>query len=327
MWLKQRLIRILGSRVISDFAIRATSQRLRIVAYHGIPDPKAFERHLIEYKERFEPVAGEQVAAALQRATRLPDRALRLTFDDGHPEVEAEGRPLLERYGVTATMYVCPGVIATTESFWWETVRVAERLHVVRRRTEGSSRPLESKLKMVPDSDRRVFVSELADRIEERLGRPHVRDQLSTSQVRAWAGAGQELGNHTWDHPLLDQCDDAEQLRQIRDAHEWIAETAEPATWSFAYPNGNWAHAAEQELSRRGYATALGLDPHLTRYERADSLRLSRLRLDTDVPQSRLLAVTSGVHSALMSARMRFTHPRSVMSDPRALPSQQGLFR
>lgn len=322
MGLKRGLTELLGSRVVTDAALRATSQRLRIVAYHGIPDPEAFERHLIEYAERFAPVSGEQVAAALASGTRLPDRAVWLTFDDGHPEVEIVGRPLLERYGIIATMYVCPGVIDTSAPFWWETIREAERLGVVRRTAADSISPLEVKLKTVPDADRRRCVTEQAERIEELVGRPYERPQLSKEQVLAWAGAGYEVGNHTWDHPLLDQCNEAEQQRQVRDAHDWIAETVAPTLRSFAYPNGNWTRATEAGLRGLAYATAVGFDHHLARHDGA-SLRLSRLRLDTDAAVVRVRAVVSGVHPVLLAARTRSWRRQHDANDARVLPHRR----
>jgi peptidoglycan/xylan/chitin deacetylase (PgdA/CDA1 family) len=320
MGLKQGLIGLLGSRVISDVAIRATSKRLRIVAYHGIPDSDAFERHLIEYAERFNPVSGERVAAALTSGSRLPDRAVWLTFDDGHPEVEVLGRPLLERYGLTATMYVCPGVIDTAEPFWWETVREAARLGLVRGATDSSTLPLEGKLKVVPDATRRRFVAELTDRIEERLGRPYERPQLSTDQLLAWASAGQEVGNHSWDHPLLDRCTEIDQKRQARDAHDWLSEVVAPSVPTFAYPNGNWAAATEEVLRTGGYATSLGFDHRLARQDR-NPLRLSRLRLDTNATMPRFRGITSGAHPLLLGSREQVAQSVWRTRNPRSLPT------
>lgn len=320
MVLKQAALGLLGSRLISDVAVRATRQRLRIIAYHGIPRPDAFERHLIEYAEGFAPVSGEQIAAALTRGVRLPDRAVWLTFDDGHPEVETVGRPLLETYGITATMYVCPGVIDTAEPFWWETVREGERLGLARGMMEGSQLPLEAKLKTVPDADRRALVADLADRIVEWLGGPYERVQLSTDQLLAWSRGGQEVGNHSWDHPLLDRCSEEDQRRQVSDAHDWLSQVVAPSVWSFAYPNGNWAAPAEHELERFGYATALGFDHLLARQDR-HPLRLSRLRLDTDATTSRLRGVTSGVHPLLLRGRERFYPGARSATNPRSLPT------
>ncbi|MEX2375753.1 MAG: polysaccharide deacetylase family protein [Dehalococcoidia bacterium] len=310
--------KLLGSRSVTAMAVQFTKHRLRILAYHGIADEAAFGVQLEEIVHRFTPVSGSQVAAALAGHSRLPSRAIWLTFDDGFPEVETLGRPLLEAYGITATLFVCPGVVDTDEPYWWEIVREAARIGIADRRGLPVVASLEFELKTVSDAQRREVVAALAAGIEARCKHPYRRTQMASAQLRNWAAAGQEVGNHTWDHPLLNQCEGQEQRRQIYRAHEWLRDTLGQAPLSCAYPNGNWASFAEDELRGLGYQIALGFDHRLTASE-SRGLRMSRLRLDTNSSRERFRAVASGLHPALHAARGRL--PRATTEvDDRRLP-------
>jgi peptidoglycan/xylan/chitin deacetylase (PgdA/CDA1 family) len=117
--------------------------------------------------------------------------------------------PLLDQYGVKATMFVCPGYLDTDEPYWWDRVSAHEV----------------ARLTVVPDVERRRVVAATP---------PGAALQLTTNQLKAWVGAGRSIGNHTWDHPCLDRCAAAEQVSQVRLAHEWLREHAGPeATTSF----------------------------------------------------------------------------------------------
>jgi peptidoglycan/xylan/chitin deacetylase (PgdA/CDA1 family) len=50
----------------------------------------------------------------------LPRRALVVTFDDGYADNLYNARPLLERYGIPATVFVTSGHIGVPHEFWWD---------------------------------------------------------------------------------------------------------------------------------------------------------------------------------------------------------------
>lgn len=300
---------MLGSRPLAGIASLCTSGRLRVLAYHGIPDPGAFSRQLDYLSDRFETVSGARVAAALAGGSKLPERALWITFDDGAPEVVHTGLPLLVERRMTATAFVCAGVIDTRTPFWWDVVDDALSLSVVRETDVGTTdgAAVKACLKRMEDDRRRQLVREFGYRLAER-GHDVERAQLSADDVRTWVKAGQEIGNHTWDHPCLDRCAPHEQVRQVMNAHEALAEMLGTPPRVFAWPNGNPSPVALAEAQRLGYRLVLTFD-HRVCKRSPDPWAMSRLRLDSDAGLTRLRSIVSGAHPAAFRLAQLLRNP------------------
>lgn len=293
---------ILGARPVEAAAVAATAGRLRVLAYHTVPDVDAFAAQVAHLVRRYRPVSGAQVADALASGTDLPPRSVWVTFDDGDPSVVRAGLPVLEAAGVPATVFVCPALVTADAPPWWREVERAGE-QGVGATLDGRAlrgRELVRALKVVPDADRRAVLAELAAEAPDGL-RPPGPVALSEADLRRWHDAGLEVGNHTWDHPCLDRCDPAEQARQLREAHEWLVGLLGRHPRLFAYPNGDHTDDAEAVLADLGYEVGLLFD-HALGSLGQPSLRISRLRLDADAGLPRARAVLSGAHGALLGA-------------------------
>jgi peptidoglycan/xylan/chitin deacetylase (PgdA/CDA1 family) len=293
---------LLGTRPVEAAAVAATAGRLRVLAYHTVPDPDAFATQVAHLVRRYHPVRGEQVADALAGGAELPARSVWITFDDGDPSVVRAGLPVLEAAGVAATVFVCPALVAGDAPPWWREVERAgeQGVGATVDGRELRGRELVRALKKVPDAERRSVLAQLAADAPHGL-RPAGEVALSEADLRRWLDAGFEVGNHTWDHPCLDRCDADQQARQLRDAHEWLVGFLGRHPRLFAYPNGDHTAQAEAVLADLGYEVGLLFDHALGSLEQPP-LRISRLRLDADAAMPRARAVLSGAHGALLGA-------------------------
>jgi peptidoglycan/xylan/chitin deacetylase (PgdA/CDA1 family) len=273
--------RMMAARPTRSATLALTARRLRVLGYHGVARAEVFERQIAWLGRHLHPVTLADVIAALDGAP-LPKRAVWVTFDDGDPSVVDVALPILRRHGIRATMFVCPSVIGTDDPLWWQAIDDAREV---------------SRLKLVPDAERRAAVASTSRRVR----------QLTIDELRTFAADG-DVGNHTWSHPLLDRCDDDEQRRQVREAHEWLTASLGAPPTAFAYPNGNAAAAARAELARLGYRIALVHDHRLARLD--DSLAMSRLRVGDHITDDRFEAIIAGVHPALQAARHRVRSAR-----------------
>jgi len=287
------LHRLLGARPLEPLARWATGDRLRVLAYHRVGDGDRFEDHVRHLVRRYRPVSAADVAGAVHGRAALPDRAVWITFDDGCVDVVRTGLDILTRRSVPATAFVCPGLIEAGAPYWWDVV--VEALGPV----DGPSAVL--RLQRTPDADRRREVAVL---LADRPAEAAVGEQLRPDEVRRWAASGLEVGNHTWDHPALDQCDDGAVEDQIRRAHDWLADLLGTPTRWFAYPNGHAPPAARRVFRELGYELAVAYD-HRLAARRPDPLSLSRLAVEGDDDPARLRSVVAGLQPTLLGAARR----------------------
>ena len=292
---------MLRSAPVTAFSRLLTRGRLRILAYHGVPDPTLFAAQMEYLARRFTPVTEQAVADAIHRGAKLPSGAAWVTFDDGDPSVVHNGLPTLRRLGIPATMFVCPGLIESGDPFWWRVTEWATQ-HAPERASAvaPTAEELTEHCKLLSDGRRRLIVGQLLD----HMGEPRPEDwrQLAAHELRAWTDAGMALGNHTWDHPLLDQCNEEAQREQVRTAHDWLSDHLGRPPVSFAYPNGNFAPVVDAEVAALGYELGVLYDNRLTALD-GPHLQLSRVMLEADQPAERLIGVLSGAQPVARAVR------------------------
>lgn len=290
------VVELLGSRPVAAAWSLATRGRARALAYHAVEEPAAFAAQLdLIVQAGYRTVTAGQVADAFHGGSPLPKRALWITFDDGDTSVVRSGLPLLQARGMVATAFLCGKWVGTDEAPWWQVVEAA----VAPADLAGTR----SALKAAPDVDRRAAVAGMADGLAA-AGTSVVRQQWTVADVGAWLAAGNDIGNHSWDHPCLDRCAEAEQQRQIALAHERLSALVGRPLDVFAWPNGDPSPAALAALRSLGYRLVAECDHRLIA-RRADPMAVSRLKLDTSVGPARTRAVLSGGHSAVFHLQQR----------------------
>lgn len=92
-------------------ALPSDPQRLAVTPAH-------FAEHLEVLGRDRRPVALSALADSLRRPGPVP--AVSVTFDDGYADNLHAARPLLERHGVPATVFVTTGYTAQAREFWWD---------------------------------------------------------------------------------------------------------------------------------------------------------------------------------------------------------------
>lgn len=274
-------------RMVNSLRRRA----LTVLAYHEVADPVRFSRQMDHVAQHYTVLDVEDVVRCFHGSLTVA-RPAWITFDDGHPSVVEEGMPILSSFQLPATMFVCPGVIEGDGWQWWQVVETAAKEGIVLDGLPVVASEVIA-LKSVSDEDRRQRVETVQQALAS-MGKGVIRERLTPAHLSRWVLDGHSIGNHTWDHPLLDMCSDEEQRSQITHAHQWLIENVSPRVSVFAYPNGNTTHFAEQVLAALGYDMAVLFDHRVDRM--AHPLRISRVRVNATDTLAEFKAKVSGAH-------------------------------
>lgn len=81
--------------------------------------PERFGEHLEILRRDYHPISLQQLNKSLLNKT-IPHRGVVITFDDGYVDNLYNAKPLLEHYGIPATVFVTSGYIGQGREFWWD---------------------------------------------------------------------------------------------------------------------------------------------------------------------------------------------------------------
>lgn len=128
--------------------------RSMVLIYHRIIDlesdpqrlsvtPEHFEAQMEILSHGFELVPLGDLVADLRKG-RLRDRTCAITIDDGYEDNYLNARPVLEKLGIPATIFISSGFTGTRREFWWDELdrlilqnrSLPEELHIAINGTE-----------------------------------------------------------------------------------------------------------------------------------------------------------------------------------------------
>lgn len=181
--------------------------------------------------EGFRFIAPDEIGAP----TEAGDHRVLLTFDDGYAN-NLRAMPILEQYGVPATIFVASGNVLSGEPFWWDVLY-----------RECAGRGMSREQNVAERQALKAFSnSEIKARLRQRFGGDvfqavgDVDRPMTVAELKRVAAHELiTIGNHTVDHELLTQIPAIEARHQIRKCQEMIEAWTGSAPHIIAYPNGN----------------------------------------------------------------------------------------
>jgi peptidoglycan/xylan/chitin deacetylase (PgdA/CDA1 family) len=235
--------------------------RFCILNYHRIledfdplldsePDVKTFRWHMALLAQCFNVIPLADAVAALG-TSRMPPRAVCITFDDGYRSAHELALPILKEFGFPATVFVTTGHF-TTGNMWNDNIIDALRflpngpldlseaglpvfeLGPVAERKEVVDSVVQA-CKYLPPAGRmqldRVLENLVGYSSEQRL-------MLTSDMVVSLSQQGIEIGGHTVTHPILTSIDDGSALEEIVENKKALENILGKPVRLFAYPNG-----------------------------------------------------------------------------------------
>ncbi len=245
---------------------------------------RQFEAHLRLITRWFKPISMAEMGRAVAEKKALPDKAVALTFDDGYRDNYEVAYPLLKRYGVPASFFVCPGLIDSHQGFWWDEIyalvektrateldveKLIQDLGLPPGRQDGVLSLLTGQQKisagesLVAQGKRMSphMLTIFLERLNEAFGvhgdsdlREHIL--MNWDEIREMHHDGMEIGSHTMTHPMLTQVSESVMRVELSDARVRLSEVLGAAPEGFVYPSGAFSSTARNIVREAGHIYA-----------------------------------------------------------------------
>ena len=259
------------------FLFRELVQRnkVTILMFHDIDKDVAYQsfRYLTRHYNIISLEKFKQALAA-KDASRLPQKAMIITFDDGHKQ-NFDIAPVLEELQVPATIFLCAGIVNTHRHYWFQANKTGQAT---------------DELKKLSNQDRLAtlaqagFVQEQAYNERQALNKQEIEAMRSNIDFQA----------HTVFHPCLPSCEDAESWLEISRCKAMLEQEYGLEINAFAYPTGDYGQREVDFLQKAGYTIAVTVDPGLNSVW-SDPFRLKRLSSNDTADLNELIVKSSGL--------------------------------
>lgn len=243
--------------------------------------PENFADHMEALRKYACPISLSKLVQSLKQNV-LPPKSVAITFDDGYADNLYIAKPILQKFEIPATVFVCTGYIG--KEFWWNEL---ERL-VNRSRTDLHTLHLQAGEKQFKWHKKKVSrdPGQPATREEFRRALYHyllsldIKDQNDAMGViRNWSDVSSpgistpramseeelirladggliEVGAHTSHHPMLPQLSLERQKEEIQSSKRDLEALLSEQIVGFSYPNGLATVDTKQLVQEIGFTYA-----------------------------------------------------------------------
>jgi peptidoglycan/xylan/chitin deacetylase (PgdA/CDA1 family) len=270
--------RVLGGALILGYhRISATGDDV----YGICVSPENFASQMESLRRHAQPISLSRLVQNLQEGS-LPPNSVAVTFDDGYVDNLYSAKPILEKYEIPATVFICTGYAG--REFWWD------ELHRLVISSRADPRTLRLKLGETQFKWEPPYRSSEAEDPEVRrqfrrslyhfLLSLDVADQTrAMDAIRIWSGFSSdgtyapramskdevlqfanggliEVGAHTRHHPMLHQLSLERQKDEIGTSKRELEALLGNPVRGFAYPNGRANTEAKWIVREAGFEYA-----------------------------------------------------------------------
>ena len=316
--------------------VRAADQGIVLTFHRVLKDAETnqcYDSHLVMSESVFEELLlllrTEFEVVALDQLIRHPEghgqrQRVAITFDDGWMDTYSVAFPLLLRYEVPATVFVCSGLLNGDLTFpmlpeerfarIWERCSITERLPLLfedlrkwgvaasptPQRKEWSTR-----LKQMSLHTRLLLFTHLEDTYHPV--QPRTRQLMSWEEVRTMVRNNVTIGSHTVGHCTLSSEQDATVFDELRRSRVEILAQAGVDAQLLAYPNGAYNSRVVLIARAAGFTHAFTTETGFFN-RRADPFLIPRIAMEDTVVANRppvLNVPRTRFHLQALSRRVR----------------------
>lgn len=268
---------------------KTPSQRgIRILAYHRVDDDifyhqiglavssSNFEKQMFYLKKYYNIISLKDALYILKNGLEIPPRAIVITFDDGYKDNYINAFPVLKKYNIPATIFLCVNPINNGTYLWPDQIiNVLKHFsaNYLDLRKYGldayTVKTLEEKkqvlykicdyLKKTSLKESQTLTNYLASTLNEGSKNNLMLDWEEINEMKKY---NISFGSHTLTHPILTEIPIEEAMKEIRESKKIIEDRLRETIDFFAYPYGSKKEFNDQIiklLKDTGYSCACTL--------------------------------------------------------------------
>ena len=299
-----RLLHWLGLR--SGFSVRRArrQQVMRILMFHAVGRedyPVAdFEAQLRFLRRHFQVLPLADIASRVRDQLPVLGNEVALTFDDGTRNNFTLAYPVLQRLGLPATFFVCPGLVDSHQWLWNHEARERLRQLDTPRLKQLSARwgasatlsisvdEIVEWMKLMPLDLRQPLEKEIRQLTPGFTPTPqqhHVFDLMGWEEMKTVDPAVVSIGSHSVTHPILSSLEPEALTYEIHESRRLIENNLGRPVRYFSYPNGANNRTVVQEVQAGYDGAVIAVPPGFVRKSRHTPHQLPRISIARDVPE------------------------------------------
>ncbi len=258
--------------------------KVTIVVYHN-PNPEVFKKHIEYLSRQYNFISLSRLVSAIHTRNwaDIPEKALVLTFDDGHKD-NYKLLEIFRTYNINLTIYLCSHIINTNRSFWWKT---------------GYSN--HEKLKKIPHD---MMLKSLREEVDYWPEKNYLeRQSLNKSEIIEMLPY-MDFGSHTKFHPILINCSKEKCKYEIANSKKYLEQLLGKTIEDFCFPNGDYSSREIVYIKESGYRSARTLDVGWNDIN-TDPYKLKVMEVQDNASINVLCAQVSGFFGYLRYLRYR----------------------
>ncbi|GJM31921.1 MAG: hypothetical protein DHS20C18_09220 [Saprospiraceae bacterium] len=241
--------------------------------FHDI-SPEVARQTFTFLAKRYNIISINDFVQACHQNHQLPDKAMILTFDDGH--LGNYGLlTVIRELNIPVSIYLCAGIMDTNRHYWFAFPH-----------PEVSS----SALKKVSNKKKLEILAAAGFHPEKEFPAPQAMNKGQIEAMKPFVS----FQAHTMFHPILPQCDDSEANFEIAHAKRVLEEQFELEITAIAYPNGDYSERDIAIAREAGYQCGITVDYGFNT-TKSDLFRLKRLSVNDTNNLDELSVKASGV--------------------------------
>jgi len=239
----------------------------------------SFARCLDFFRLHYRVVSPEQVFSALRGETKLPDRSLLITFDDGWSDTAEYAQPILEKFSAKALIFVAGIAVNRSSAFWEECIYSflatnPDGFTYLKMKLEknGLTVPKTASL-IMSEKNIREIIHKLGGGNRDALetvakdfdsSTNSVPTMIDTDQLKKLIAAGHIIGGHGMTHQPLTKLNDIDE--ELKNAQGTISDYLEKSSVNtMSFPHGAYSDAIIEKCRNAGYEYLFSSDAHLNR--------------------------------------------------------------